>query len=474
MKKLTLLLFVFGFSLTLSVTGQSISSQKKVLSEIDEFIIEQMEIFHVPGLSACIIIGDSVVWNNNFGFMNLEDSIPVHDSTLFNVFSIGKTVTTACAMQLWDEQLLGLEQNVNDIISFQITNPYNDIDSITPRMIMSHTSSIRDWLIENYIVLGDPTESLASFLENYLCPGGTHYVINNYYNLTPGTNYHYSNVGIALLGHLIEPLTGLTFNQYARASMLNPLEMDNSAWFLDELNLDNLAIGYTYSGGNFSPNVHIGTAGYPGVSFRTTALELANFNIMLLNGGLFNGLNILSSDAIDSMSTVQNPSWASSYGLTGLGMFQRTDLGSRTVWGHNGGSTLGYAAQLYFCEEENSGVVIVTNSEQYVDTIVEYLFDYALLLTNISEEAEYSNIKMSIYPNPSNNSATISFEIFKKQKISLSIYCISGQRRENIFQGTINPGLHNYTLDANNIIPGIYFVNLATENDIITKKLIIE
>jgi CubicO group peptidase (beta-lactamase class C family) len=142
MKELTLTFFVFGFSLILSVTGQSISTQKKVLSGIDEFIIEQMEISHVPGLSACIIIEDSVVWNNNYGFMNLEDSIPVHDSTLFNVFSIGKSVTAACVMQFWDNLSLGLDQNINDILSFQIDNPYIDNDSISVRMLMSHSASI--------------------------------------------------------------------------------------------------------------------------------------------------------------------------------------------------------------------------------------------------------------------------------------------------------------------------------------------
>ena len=46
--------------------------------------------------------------------MNLEDSIPVNDSTLFNVISIGKSLTSACVMQLWDKQLLGLDQNINN------------------------------------------------------------------------------------------------------------------------------------------------------------------------------------------------------------------------------------------------------------------------------------------------------------------------------------------------------------------------
>ena len=98
----------------------------------------------MPGLSACMIIGDSIVWNHNYGFMNLEEETPVTDSTLFNVFSIGKCVTTACVMQLWDEQLLGLDQNINDFLPFQMTNPWNGATTFTARKLMTNTSTINE------------------------------------------------------------------------------------------------------------------------------------------------------------------------------------------------------------------------------------------------------------------------------------------------------------------------------------------
>ena len=472
MKKITLTLFAALFFLMQSVNGQGINSQKEVLDEIDEFILEQMEILHVPGLSACIVIGDSVAWHNNYGYMNLEDSLPVHDSTLFNVFSIGKTVTTACVMQLWDEQLLGLEQNINDFIPFQVINPHNGLDSITPRMIMSHTSSIRDWMLNNYVVLGDPTESLAFFTENYFDPDGSYYIPNNYYNLIPGTNFHYSNFGTALLGYLVEPLMGTTFNEYAYNSLLNPLEMNSSAWFLNELNMDNLAIGYTYSNGSFLPNDHYGIAGYPGVALRSTTLELANFNIMLLNGGLFNNVNILSNEAVDSMTTVQNPNWQSGYGPTGLGMFKTDYFGDRIVWGHYGGGSLGYAGHFHFCPEENTGVVVLTNSEQWLDDLVEYLFDYALLITNVSDNIYFTSDKISIYPNPINNISTIEIELKENEEFSLSLFNINGQMINNIYQGVRSDRINSFKLDFSKYSPGIYFIKLQTSNGIITQKII--
>ncbi len=448
MKKLNLISFLFVFGLTLSVTGQSISSQKKVLSEIDEFILEQMGIFHVPGLSACIVVGDSVAWHNNYGFMNLEDSIPVHDSTLFNVFSIGKSVTAACAMQIWDDGLLGLDQNINDIVPFQIDNPYIANDSISVRMLMTHSASITDNNIEDLILPGDPTTTLEYYMENFLNPVGAYYYNGNFYNQQPGAGFNYCTHGPALNGYVVEVLSGIDFHVYAKQNLLIPLQMYDSEWFLGELNIDNLAVGYKYQGGIFVPRPHRGHPAYPGFFLRTTALELANFTSMLLNHGEFHGQSILSNAAIDSMTTIQNPSWGFSYGTTGLALFQRDDFGDRLVWGHNGGSIGGYAAQFYFCQDDNTGVVITTNSEQYLDPIVEYLFDFALTITNISEELEYRNAKLTVFPNPVLQTATIHFELLKAGFTELSVWNQYGQLIEIVAQEKLSPGKHQKILDT--------------------------
>jgi len=350
--------------------------------DIDTFIAGQMDAFHVPGLSACIIVGDEVVWNNNYGYMNLEDSIPVNDNTLFNAFSISKSLTAVCVMQQWENGNLDIDSDINNYLPFDVINPnYPDVN-ITSRMLMCHSSSLSDMNFMNYITIGDPTSSLAFFCENYFPEGGQYYNTGNYYNQMPGNAFHYSNLGVGLNGYLVESISGVDFYEYADENLLSPLNMEQSAWFLDELNMDNLAIGYDYASGNFTPNDYLGHPCYPGVTLRSTALELGHFAIMMLNEGQYQGNEILQSSTIDTMLTVQNPNWNFIYGNTGLGLFKRTDYGNRTVWGHNGGSDGGFAAHLYFCDDENTGIVIMTNSNQYVDPIVEYMFDYAYELAN--------------------------------------------------------------------------------------------
>jgi len=63
MKKLTLTIIVLFAG---AVFGQILKSQNSKFQGIDEYIQEQMQTNHVPGLSAAIIVGDSVVWYNSY------------------------------------------------------------------------------------------------------------------------------------------------------------------------------------------------------------------------------------------------------------------------------------------------------------------------------------------------------------------------------------------------------------------------
>ncbi|MEN8225923.1 MAG: serine hydrolase [Bacteroidota bacterium] len=452
MKKL-ILIFCALFTLQLCYT--------QIIPD-EDYIQEQMAIRHVPGLSAVVIIDDSVYWNGNFGFMNLEDSLPVHDSTLFNAFSIGKSVTTSCIMQLWDKGLLELDQNINDILPFYLINTRNDQDSITPRMLMSHTSSLKEPDYVSYFLYGDPTDELGFFVENYYTASGSYYSYQNFSNNYPGTWFHYCNHAMGLLGYLAEPILGQPFSQFAKDSLLTPLEMNKSAWFLDELDMSKLATGYEYVSGNYEPWGHLGHPAYPGMMLRTTALELANYCNMLLNQGIFDSTELLSADAVDSMSTVQNPNWAGIFGATGLGMFYRQDLGNRSVWGHNGGSGAGYAAHMYYCEQEGTGVVIMTNSEQYMPDLVTYLFDFAwLVITDISENEQRLLPNLKVYPNPANNRISLA----SCQKIEeIHIYNLSGQEVVKM-EGVLD-------IDISAFIPGIYILEARTEDGVMRKKFV--
>jgi len=398
MKKLTLSIIILVAGILISL---NLKSQNGSLANIDQFIIDYMQTNHKPGLAACIIKGDTVFWRGNFGYAILEDSLPVSDTTLFNAFSIGKTITAVSVMQLWEDGLIELDDNVNNILPFQVDNPNFEPDSITPRFLMTHSSGIIDYNWLSYVTVGDPTMYLGDFLENYLSSGGSYYSANNFSNITPGTfnSYSYSNIGSGLNGFLVEVLTPLSFKDYADEYLLTPLGMNRSAWFLAELNVDNLAVGYDYTSGQYVPWAHYGIPFYPGMSLRSNAMELAQFVIMMLNGGQYNNSIILESSTVDSMCTLQLD-----FLYTGLGLRRETInciTGGKVIWGHKGGGDFGYTSEIQFCRSENIGIVYMSNTSVYAPPVTQRLLEYAAMIvisepaTQVSDSSFYANWQMA-------------------------------------------------------------------------------
>lgn len=233
--------------------------------ELDDFIRARMQTAHLPGLATCVVRNNLVVWANGYGWASVEDQTPVSPDTLFMLASTSKTVTAVSLMQLYDDGLFDLDSDVNGYLPFSVRNPNHPDTVITPRMLLTHTSSICDnWdVLEALYVTGDSSISLGDFCQGYLTPGGTYYDGDENFGPSPGTHYDYSNVGAALCGYLAEGLSSLSFEQHCQQRLFTPLGMHETSWHLAGLNVDHIAVPYTYDGGGYTPYEHYGYPDYP-------------------------------------------------------------------------------------------------------------------------------------------------------------------------------------------------------------------
>jgi len=219
---------------------------------LDAFIRDIMTTEHLPGCAIWISKNGQVIWQQNYGYARLEDSMPVTNTTIWTLASISKTVTGTAIMQLWERGVFDLDDDVNDYLPFEVRNPrFKDIP-ITFRMLMTHTSSIRYNITINgpLIIHGDSPIPLGEYLENYLAPHGIYWQGWNYDVHAPGTNYEYSNVGICLLGYLVEVMED-SFPVHCQDSIFKPLNMNKTSWFLADLNEQHLAMGYEWNGSQY-------------------------------------------------------------------------------------------------------------------------------------------------------------------------------------------------------------------------------
>ena len=226
------------------------SNEYRDEDELLEFVESIMENYLIPGLSISIVKGQHIVWEKYLGYSNVNQNILVNENTIFMLASVSKTITATALMQLFENGFFSLDDNINNYLPFNINHP-NYLTPIAFKMLLTHTSGINDnWNVMPYYN-GDSDLELSYYLEQYFSPDGEFYNSNlNFIDSMPGTFYNYSNIGVALIGLLVEEISNQQFNDYCFVNIFQPLSMDNTYWFLSEINnIDQIALPYESFGG---------------------------------------------------------------------------------------------------------------------------------------------------------------------------------------------------------------------------------
>ncbi len=314
-----LLLLLLGILLIHSCTSPDTRLDQ---SGLDKYFIKQMEKAHVIGLQAASIQDGELVWQGSYGLQEYNTGKEVNDSTLFMIASCSKPVTALGIMLLYDRGKLGLDDPVNNYLPFAIKNPNFQDSAITIRMLLTHTSSLKDnWDIMTPLYTlpegGDSPLELMDFVENYFTEGGRYYdPEDNFNKYKPVSEYDYCNMGYVILGLIIEQISELSFADYMKEEILEPLQMHNSYWFLRDIPHQNIARPHEMHPSTKKdprePELlnHYGYADYPDGQLRTTVSDYAQVIKLLLNKGKLNGETWIQASTVEEFLRIQYPNVA--------------------------------------------------------------------------------------------------------------------------------------------------------------------
>lgn len=342
-------------------TPRSVSSFPPCVRKLDK----QLRRLRVPGLSAVIVKNGRVACTAVAGVADVEENRPVSPETVFVWASVSKTVTATAVMKLVDDGAIELHDDINDYLPFVVRNPACPDEPITFLQLLTHTSSILEdefqGIYPDLYVQGDSPIALEEFLRDYLVPSGAYYDPDeNFTESCPGKVVSYTNVGVGLLGYLVEAVTGTSLETFTRDHIFTPLEMNEAAWRLSELNLEHVAMPYSGKGRSRSPFVPVGHFGFPTFPdglLRTSAPQLARFLLMFMEFGELEGARVLSHAAVEEMRRVQFPDLDDTQGL--IWYYERYGP-RRGLVGHTG-SDPGTSSMMFFDPEEGDGVLLVAN-----------------------------------------------------------------------------------------------------------------
>jgi len=338
-------------------TRQGPTSRQEVESFMDQFFDQEMEKEHIPGAVVSLVRDGEILFMKGYGYAHVAKKIPVvPDRTLFRVASVSKLFTDTAIMQLYERGLLDLGADVNRYLrDFQIQNHFPQ--PLTPAHLLTQTDATSQRLLG----IAAPTPKKLLPLETFI-PQAMPALI-----YPPGELYAYSNMGVTLLGYLVQSLSGQPFPEYIDQNILQPLDMNRSTFqqpLPPELDED-LAQGYWYRRGQLQamPLLYFNVA--PAAALSATAADMAHFMIAHLQLGRYENARILEPDTVRLMHEThftQHPQLPG----TAYGFHEYLENNLRGL-GHAGNS-LGYSSMLLLLPEQNLGLFIASNSVSGVHT----------------------------------------------------------------------------------------------------------
>ncbi len=309
---------------------------------------------------ALIAYKNRVVFQQAYGYSNIENQSTFTDSTKFQIASLSKQFTSFGILILEQENKL----RIDEVVAVYLPDfPYANIKI---RHLMSHTSGLPNFVntmwkdLDTTIVNGN--KEMINMLKSGKYP----------LQWEPGDKFEYSDIGYCVLATLIEKVSGINFKDFMAKKLFEPANMKNtSAEFVTDHRLikaSNLSMGYVYDSTsnkmeiayNVPTNNFVSWLGgfYGDGSVVSTIGDLLKWDKALYEGKVIKPENIEKAMSVTVLNNGSNAeAWGASYGLGWL-LYDSSNFGK--VQTHSGGQP-GYSSRLTRCPDKQLTIILLSN-----------------------------------------------------------------------------------------------------------------
>jgi CubicO group peptidase (beta-lactamase class C family) len=328
-------------------SGEGSDEAKKIAAAVDPLIRRTLAKSGMPGAAFVFVRRGHIVYQAGYGAADAGKGDPVDPAlTVWPVASITKVVTALAAMQLVDQGRVDLDTDVNRYLR-RLQIPAKGYGPLTLRQLLSHTGGLDE--IPGRRFDGTYRPDMAAFLKDRLVR-----------YRAPGKLTAYSSYGIALVGVLIEDVTGKSYADYVREHIFGPAGM--KAWIMTMRGEERgLATAYELEDGKAQAIPYEWYVTTPTSSMVASASDMGRLLTVFLGKGRGQrGARILSPGLTTAMlhqqATVHPklPGW-------GLG-FQIDRVNGLTLAEH-GGDIAGFSSLFVLMPELDAGFYIVHHGE---------------------------------------------------------------------------------------------------------------
>lgn len=325
------------------------SEPQRAWAQLVSFVEEKQAESHIPGI-AIGVLHNGEVCAQGFGVTNVDHPLPVTGTTLFQIGSITKTFTGTLIMHLVEQGKVALDTPVRTYLpDFKVVDDAAAAQ-VTVRQLMTHVAG---WEGDLFLDTGPGADALEKYVD----------AMAEQPQLAPlGQYWSYNNSSFALLGRIIEVVTGETYATALSRMVLDPLGLQDT--YLDPTAVMTLryAVGHAVTGqkAEVLRPWHLPRATEPMGGLITDVHNLLRYARFHLGDTTVASEPVLTPESIAAMQTPQVTVFGDEqWGLT-WGVDQYDGL---TVIQHGGGTT-GHFTRLMLVPAHNFAIAIFTNARQ--------------------------------------------------------------------------------------------------------------
>ncbi len=336
------------------MTPEAVGMSSARLARLDEVMKGRyVDRGYLPGMLTYVYRKGHLVHTGMCGHMDLERGKPMREDAIFRIYSMSKPITAVALMMLVEEGLIGLDDAVHthipawkDLAVYASGMPSLLTDAppsflTTPVLrpmkvieLATHTSGLTYGFMMRTAV--DAAYRKVKVTDRQT-PGGLQGMIDQLAQIpldfSPGTAWNYS-VSIDVLGYLVERLSGLSFGEFLRTRLFEPLGMNDSAFYVPGDKIERFTSCYQpeIQGGGLKlqDDARESTYAAPpklesgGGGLVSTAHDFLRFCTMMLNGGTLDGVQILSPKIVALFSLNYLPDGREVADMAFPGMFSES------------------------------------------------------------------------------------------------------------------------------------------------------
>jgi CubicO group peptidase (beta-lactamase class C family) len=225
-----------------------------------------------PGCAVAVSQNGKVVVNRAYGSADLERDVALSRNSIFDIGSVRKQFVAAAVLVLVEDGRLSLTDDIRK--HFPELPDYGQ--KITVDHLLTHTSGIRDWTGLRALTGGKVDDVVSLILRQ------------RGLNFAPGEEWSYSNSGYVLLTDLVARTSGMSFPEFTRKRLFEPLGMKTTMSPVDLRDvIKNRALGYEKEGSGWRVGMYVGNErGSIGGAVLGTASDMVIWNDALTSGRL--------------------------------------------------------------------------------------------------------------------------------------------------------------------------------------------